>query len=68
MSKLPTSAESLEYWADMDDVRFRPILKALVSAILDTNDHETLTKLATRLKFMSGSVASYRNGVVKNDV
>lgn len=49
------------YWADLGDNRIGPILKELVLAIGDTEDDETLRKIANRLKFMSGSVHSIRN-------
>ena len=52
---------SVTDWADLDDNRIGPILMDLAKAIEETEDDETLRKVANRLKFMSGSVHSQRN-------
>jgi hypothetical protein len=51
--------ENLKYWADLGDNRIGPILLQLVDAIQDSDDTDTLRKLANRLKFMSGSIHSF---------
>ena len=48
-------------WADLDDNRIGPILRQLAEAIEETDDDETLRRIANRLKFMSGSVHTLRH-------
>lgn len=48
-------------WVDLDDNRIGPILRQLAEAIEETEDDETLRKVANRLKFMSGSIHSLRH-------
>lgn len=52
---------SVSDWADLGDNRIGPILRELANAIEETEDDETLRKIANRLKFMSGAVHSQRH-------
>ena len=51
---------SVRDWADLKDNRVGPILRELADAIEETDDDETLRKIANRLKFMASSVHSQR--------
>ncbi len=65
---MKSELENLKYWADIGDNRIGPLLLELVEAIGDSDDDDSLRKLANRLKFMSSSIHSYvYNRNRKND-
>lgn len=47
-------------WADLKDNRIGPLLRELAEAIEDTDDVELLSRISSRLRYMSGSVNSLR--------
>lgn len=53
--------EHMLYWADVGDNRIGPLMRELVEAIADSNDPDMIKRIASRLKFLSGSVNSYAN-------
>lgn len=55
--------EHLDYWADLGDNRVGPIMRELVDALVDCDDTDKLRRIASRLKFLSGSVYSLANRV-----
>jgi len=61
----PASVEAMHYWADVGDNRFGPIMKELADAVLDEEDPVKLTKIANRLKFMSSSILSHRDRLIR---
>lgn len=57
--------EYLDYWADIGDNRVGPLLRELVDVMVDCDDPDKLRRVASRLKFMSGSLNSYANRLDK---
>lgn len=51
---------SAKDWADLGDNRVGPLMMQMAEAIEETSDPALLSKISSRLKFMSGAVNSQR--------
>ena len=51
---------SVRDWADLEDNRIGPLLRELAEAIEATDDPVMLSRISSRLRYMSGSVNSLR--------